>query len=92
MVGGKIIEIETQRLPSGMDVLRLWVLDTPSDECAVHVDPSKAFDTPGAKPRYGAPGLPALGENIWWQSGRVYFDNDRRYLVKVGNSFDPRVS
>lgn len=34
--------------------------------------------------------LPVLGEEIWWQSGRIYFAKDRLSLRKVGYSHDPR--
>lgn len=32
---------------------------------------------------------PKVGEMIWWQSRKVYFDQDRRSLTKVGASFKP---
>ena len=55
---------------------RLWCVDRQGDECAVHVDT--------------APAMPLLGDEIWWQSGKVYWDRDRRTLSKIGSSYDPR--
>lgn len=58
-------------------ITRLWCLDTThNDECAVNVKT--------------APAMPLLGDEIWWQSGKVYWDGDRRSLEKIGNSYDPR--
>ncbi|MEQ8822860.1 MAG: hypothetical protein RIC14_00625 [Filomicrobium sp.] len=77
MVGGKVIEIK----PKGPEVTRLWCIGTGSekyDECAVYVE----------TPADGI--LPGIGDEIWWQAGRVYFDSDRRSLKKIGNSHDPR--
>lgn len=34
--------------------------------------------------------MPLLGDEIWWQAGKVYWDKDRRQLRKIGNSFDPQ--
>lgn len=79
-VGGRLIEILPMRLPeSGREVLRLWVVDRPSgspgfnDETCVYAQPQES--------------LPAIGDEVWWQSGKIYFDRDRQHLVKVGYSF-----
>jgi hypothetical protein len=77
MVGGKIIEIiPISVTPDGRAVSRLWCVDRQGDECAVHV--------------VDEPAMPLLGDDVWWHSGKVYWDNDRRELQKVGNSYDPR--
>lgn len=78
MVGGRLIEI-AHLTGSNPAVYRLWCVDG-NDECAVrvHVHPE---DT-----------LPELGQEVWWQSGKVYFNKDRNTLPKVGNSYDPRDS
>lgn len=77
MVGGKIIEIvPISATADGIAVSRLWCVDSNGDECAVHVE--------------DAPAMPLLGDEVWWQSGKVYWDGDRRELRKVGYSYDPR--
>lgn len=45
------------------------------DETAVLVEPAAS--------------MPSIGDEIWWQDGRVYFDGDKQSLRKIGNSFDP---
>ena len=77
MVDGRLIEIAHL---NGTDpgIWRLWCVDRNGDECAVRV----------SCPRDGA--LPELSEEIWWQSGKVYFDGDKSSLPKLGNSWDPR--
>lgn len=75
MIGGRLIEI-TEISPG---VTRLWCVGTGCeewDECAVHVET--------------APEMPRLGDMIWWQGGKVYWDQDRRHLRKIGFSYDPR--
>jgi len=55
---------------------RFWCVDRDGDECAVLAeDPSDGI-------------MPKIYDDIWWQSGRIYFDNDMRSLRKIGNSFD----
>ena len=74
-VGGKIIEIREVR----HGVSALWVLDDhPSGhtETCVHVETELE--------------MPALGENVWWQGGKVMWDKDRRELRKVGFSHNPQ--
>ena len=63
-------------LPLENGYSRLWCVDRGGDECAVVVQNQDV--------------MPGLGDEIWWQAGRVYFDNDRRSLKKIANSFDPR--
>lgn len=75
MVGGFIISIEEIR----PGVTQLWCVEAQNgsqDECAVDVKTEAA--------------MPLVGDEIWWQSGKVYWDRDRRTLEKVGNSYDPR--
>lgn len=77
MVGGKIIEIMPISVTQdGNAVSRLWCVDSYGDECAVHVE--------------DAPAMPLVGDEVWWQAGKVYWDKDRRELRKVGYSYDPR--
>lgn len=74
MVGGRIISI----LPKGEGVTQLWCVEAQggsTQECAVDVQ--------------NAPAMPLVGDEIWWQSGKVYWDRDRRHLTKIGNSYDP---
>jgi hypothetical protein len=79
MVGGQIIEIMPKGATSdGRAISRLWCVDTNGDECAVHV--------------VDEPTMPMLGDAIWWQSGKVYWDKDRRELSKIGYSYDPRAT
>ncbi|WP_152045452.1 hypothetical protein [Aureimonas psammosilenae] len=83
-VGGRIIE----KLPMALtdrehpalrkDVVRYWVLDTSGgvhDEVCVYADPAAVE--------------PQLGDAIWWQGGRIFFNNDESWLRKVGFSFQP---
>ena len=56
-------------------VSALWCVDRYGDECAVDVE--------------DAPAMPIPGDEVWWQSGKVYWDNDRRELRKIGYSYDP---
>lgn len=74
MVGGRIIEIIPFRIATGTDVMRIWVVGRDSDECVVYAYPFVRQDGPD------------IGEEIWWQDGRIFFDNDRQFLKKVGNS------
>jgi len=62
-----------QIMPIGPDVTELWCVDRDGDETAVKVKTELQ--------------MPMLGEEIWWQDGKVYFDNDRKILTKVGNSY-----
>lgn len=74
MVGGRIIS----KTPKGNGIVQLWCVEAQNgstDECAVDV--------------LEAPVMPMIGDEIWWQSGKVYFDSDRRELEKVGYSYEP---
>lgn len=77
MVGGTVIEALRMRDGAGRDVIRLWCVDN-MDECAVYADPASSD------------GVPSVGDRIWWQSGVIYFDQDKRTARKIGYSFDPR--
>lgn len=78
-VGGRLIEVLPVRLESGRDVVRLWVVDRAhgspgmNDETCVYAEPQDS--------------MPAIGDEIWWQSGQIMFDADRQKLRKVGYSF-----
>lgn len=76
-VGGRIIDI---RAVSPTETA-LWVLDVSRSnsgetETCVHVET--------------APAMPLIGDEIWWQSGKVYWDNDRHQLRKIGYSHTPQ--
>jgi len=58
------------------DVIRLWCVDK-FDECAVYAE---AYE-----PGHG----PVVGTRIWWNSGKIFFEGDRRNVRKIGYSFDP---
>lgn len=83
MVGGMVIEAKQMRITAGaypgveQDVIRLWC-EHRGDECAVYAD------------HYWPGDGPKVGDSIWWQAGKIYFDGDRRSVRKVGYSFDPR--
>ena len=75
-VGGRIIEIkDVIRGDAGEVSTRLWCVDRDGDELCVYVE--------------RCPEMPKLGDEIWWQRRKVFFDNDRHHLVKVGYSFRP---
>ena len=85
MVGGTLIEIRPMRVLAGptpgreVDVVQLWCVGDrhePYDECAVFAEPAEI--------------MPKVGDQIWWQCGKVYFDRDQHTLRKVGYSFEPR--
>jgi hypothetical protein len=56
------------------EVLKLWVIDRNStDETIIYAELQED--------------QPKVGERIWWQEeGKIYFDNDTKFLVKVGYS------
>jgi len=54
-------------------VTELWCVDRRGDETAVKVKTQAD--------------MPSVGDEVWWQSGKVYFDNDRRQLIKIANSY-----
>lgn len=65
--------IEVAEIQPG--VTRLWCVGRDMDECAVNVETEAE--------------MPAVGDEVWWQAGKVYWDNDRRELRKIGNSYTP---
>ena len=77
-VGGRIIEIKpvTQRSAENPDfrraAIRLWCVARNGDEMVVYAKPQDD--------------LPKIGDEIWWQGRRIYYDNDRKYLHKLGYS------
>ena len=74
MVGGKILS----KAKLSLEVMQLWCIEAQNgstDECAVDV----LIETD----------MPMIGDEIWWQAGKVYWDKDRKHLTKVGNSYDP---
>jgi len=75
MVGGKLIEVKRMG-----DRVRLWCVGT-GCECWDETAVIAAMPSDGV--------LPSIGDMIWWQSGKIFFDKDRRNLLKIGNSFDP---
>ena len=65
------------------DPVKLWVYQPGAGEMCVH-----AQDDLGV-------GLPALGEEIWWQAGLIMFGGpDPKHgevsLVQIGNSHSPK--
>jgi len=76
-VGGRVIEIKPMTFEDGTKVVRLWCVDG-TDETAVYCELFEGNEGP------------RIGENIWWQSGKIMFDGDRRTINKIGFSFDPR--
>lgn len=72
-VGGRLIEILPVRLDDGTEAVRLWAVDRNGDETCVHAEPQAT--------------MPKLGDEVWWQAGRIMFDGDRQTLRKIGNSF-----
>ena len=80
MVGGKLIEAALlDKGGAGCEIWRLWCYSEEGEVAVkVRVEPKQE--------------LPKLGQEVWWHSGKVYFDNDTKSLLKVGNSYDPRGS
>lgn len=78
MIGGRAIEIDRDRKGD----VRLWVYQPGEGEACVHAE-----DDMGA-------GLPSLGQEVWWQAGRIYFGGpDPKHgevsLRKIGYSHAP---
>jgi hypothetical protein len=55
------------------NVCRLWVIDHRLKEICVYVEDAEV--------------LPAVGDQVLWRAGKIYFDEDRRHLVTVGGAF-----
>lgn len=78
-VGGTILEIKPYVLTDPDNeaykesVIRIWVIDPKHhDETIVYAEPQKV--------------LPKMGDSVWWQGGKIFFDNDKQQLKKVGYS------
>lgn len=56
--------------------VKLWVCSDEGEAC-VHVEDDRGI------------GLPHMGEIVWWQGGRVFFDRDRRSAKKLCPSHHP---
>ncbi len=77
MVGGRVIEIAPAQFNT-ISIVRIWVISTARnsyDECIVYAERGEV--------------MPKLGDEIWWQSGRIYFNRDQNSLKKVGYSVNP---
>jgi len=61
----------------GREKVRLWCVDRHGDECCVYVE------------HFESERGPKIGDEIWWQCGKVMFDYDRKRLRKIGYSFAP---
>ena len=82
MIGGKVIEVRRTETENGTPVNRLWCVSISAeqgrfDEVAVYAEP------------YALGGGPSIGDMIWWQGQRIYFDADWRHVRKIGYSFNP---
>ncbi len=75
-VGGTIIEKRPCAVTDHGKAVQYWVVDRQGDETAVRAKPADIE--------------PQVGDEIWWQSGRIYFDGDRQSLEKIANSFTPK--
>jgi hypothetical protein len=77
-VGGRLVEIKPYMLRDqdnpefAKNVLRLWVIDRNGDETIVYAELTDH--------------IPKIGDNIWWQSGKILFDQDKYFLNKIGYS------
>ena len=77
-VGGRIIEMRrvTQRDADNpdfaRDAWRIWVVDRNGVETIVFAKPQDD--------------MPKLGDEIWWQSRRIFFDGDKKFMHKLGYS------
>lgn len=75
-VGGRIIERRPFMTEDGPPTItRYLVIDRSGDETFVC---AKGFHMSGKGPQEG--------DEIWWQGDRIYFDNDRQWLEKYGNT------
>jgi hypothetical protein len=55
--------------------MRIWCIDRHGDETAVYAEmAAECLD---------------IGEQIWWQSGKIYARDDKVTFHKVGYSSDP---
>ena len=80
-VGGWLLEIQPMKVPTDngkrREVVRLWMVDRQGDETCIYAEPADL--------------LPKVGDQVWWQDGKIYFDGDHKieFLIKVGDSFSP---
>ena len=63
--------------------VKLWVYSPEEGELCVHAEDDRGV------------GMPGLGEEIWWQSGRIMFGgpdpkHEEVSLRKIGYSHDPQ--
>lgn len=87
MVGGTVIETQRMTISWGCypnnhqaEVIRLWCVGSGCeayDETCVYAEP------------YADGEGPKVGDQVWWQAGWIYFDNDKKRVRKVGYSFKP---
>lgn len=84
-VGGHIIERRPITLEGGKAAVEYRVMDQAHardgrqpDECCVCAEPADVE--------------PGLGDEIWWQAGKIFFDSDKRWLTKIGFSYSPEGS
>jgi len=90
VIGGRLIEIvrvcahydrflvESGPIEEGC-IVRLWMIEPQmrnSDELCVYARAGRVN--------------PKLGDSIWCSGGRVLFDYDRHFLVKIGFTFRPQ--
>lgn len=54
-------------------ITELWCVNRHGDETAVKVETEAA--------------MPLVGDEVWWQAGKVYWDSDRRTLRKIAYSY-----
>jgi hypothetical protein len=80
-VGGRIIEIKPFTIVNQdnpkirHNVIKIWTVARNGDECIVYAQPQT--------------NLPKLGDDIWWQSKKIYYDNNKKHLIKFGYSHSP---
>jgi hypothetical protein len=86
MVGGAIIEVQEMTLRHEgshprrpVKVNRLWCVDKRTHE-----------ETCVFAQWYPPDDGPKVGESIWWQSGWIFYDQDRKKIKKVGVSYQPK--
>ncbi len=79
-VGGTIVSNERYWMPiegkHPKATMRLWVIDRRhGDETIVYAEPAAECLN--------------IGEEIWWQSGKIYARNDTLEFHKIGASHSP---
>ena len=71
-VGGKIIGKKSSTTDGDQSVI-IYTVEDSGDTTSVMAKPSD--------------NEPGVGDTIWWQGHKIYWDNDRQVLEKVGFSF-----